>query len=139
MAAAIHLGLLPRHRVPTKEELMRVPYFDQMTSAQRGIALPAGVDRLGRQIFVLGRGPEKRGIEAALRSGWRMAGNPDSSLLLVDTLPCVNLLMRIGGFLSRAAGWVSLGRPIVVRGTQLAYDNLCRLVERVEQETQPEA
>lgn len=129
--------MLPRDRVPTTEEILRVPYFDRMTAAQRGIALPAGVDKLGRQIFVLGRGKEKQGIEAALRSGWRMAGMDDSSLLFVDTLPCVNILMRVGGFLSRAAGWVTLGRPIVVRGTQMAYRNLCRLVEWVEQSTQP--
>lgn len=134
VAAAIHLGLLPRDRVPTWTELMAVPFFDRMTKAERGRLLPFGTDGRGRRVFVLGRGPDARSVEAAVRSGWIVAGGPRDGLRFVDTLACVNGWMRVGGFLSRAAGLVKLGRPLVLFGTQRAYRALCRLVEETEEE-----
>lgn len=137
VAAAIHLGWLPRDRVPTRDELMAVPFFDRMTSADRGRVMLAGVDALGREVFVLGRGAEARGIPAAVASGWALAGGAADGLVFVDTLRCVNWFMRIGGFLSRGAGWTRVGRPIVLYGTQRAYKALLRLVEKVEREVAP--
>lgn len=132
VAAAIHLGLLPRDRVPTWTELMAVPFFDRMTKEERGRLLPFGTDGRGRHVFVLGRGPDPRSVESAVRSGWVAAGGPRDGLRFVDTLGCVNGWMRVGGFLSRAVGLVKLGRPLVLFGTQRAYRALCRLVEETE-------
>lgn len=132
VAAAIHLGLLPRDRVPTWTELMAVPFFDRMSKEERGRLMPFGTDGRGRRIFVLGRGPDPRSVESAVQSGWIVAGGSRDGLRFIDTLACVNGWMRVGGFLSRAAGLVALGRPLVLYGTQRAYRALCRLVEETE-------
>lgn len=137
VAAAIHMGRLPRDRTPTWKELMSIPFFDRMTSENRGQLLPAGIDPQGRQVFVLGRGPDVRGMVAAVRSGWMLAGGDPAELKFIDTLKCVNWLMRIGGFLSRALGLVQVGRPVVLCGTQRAYPALLHLVKKVEGEVLP--
>lgn len=52
--------------------------------------------------------------------------------LIIDTKPTVNLLMNIDGYTSRKIHWMSLGRPIVTKGTQQAYINTVDLVKRVK-------
>ena len=52
--------------------------------------------------------------------------------LFIDTLPHVNWKMRLGGYLSRVAAWVGVGRPLVIRGTQQAYRDLLKLVKGVQ-------
>ena len=48
--------------------------------------------------------------------------------IIVNTLRAVNWQMRIGGFLSRRLGLVSLGRPLVARGARRAYPQLTKIV-----------
>lgn len=57
------------------------------------------------------------------------AGTDLSEVVLVDTLGCVNMPMRIGGLLSRRLGLVSIGRPIVTWGTLRSYRQLVALVQ----------
>lgn len=127
-AAAIHLGLLPVDRVPDARELLAVPGFDRVEDEGLGIAELAGVDEDGHTVYVLGRGPGAGTIERAFRSGFQAGGGDPGQLVFVNTLTTVNLLMRVGGFLSRRLGWVRVGRPLVVLGTRRAYPALVRLV-----------
>jgi len=55
-------------------------------------------------------------------------------LIFVDTLQCVTLKMRIGGYISRQLGLIKIGRPIVLHGTQGAYPQLVALVSRIRKE-----
>lgn len=136
VAAAIHLGTLPRDKVPTPKQLMATPLFDTVESSDRGRLIRAGTDGRGNEVYVLGRGKESADvIYNIIVSAWTLVGNHTVPLELYDTLPCVNVLMRIGGYLSRGAGRVSIGRPIVILGTRLAYPRLVGLVERVEKRT----
>lgn len=132
VAAAVHLGQLPRDRIPSPSELLSLLLFDRTTSRQHGTIRPMGTDRLGHSIYVLGRGQGGESIIRAVRSGIQLSGGQDDDVLFVNTLVAVNLWMRIGGFLSRALGWVKLGRPLVIYGTRRAFPNLVRLVEAVE-------
>lgn len=132
VAAAVHLGRLPRHRRPAAEELLSLPLFDRTDSRDHGFLQSVGVDEQNNAVYVLGRGRGGKSVLRALQSGFTLAGGNDGEILLVDTLVAVNAWMRIGGFLSRALGWVRIGRPIVIYGTQRAFPNLVRLVEEVE-------
>ncbi|HOB07898.1 MAG TPA: DUF3189 family protein [Limnochordia bacterium] len=128
VAAAIHLGKLSTERVPTGGEIRAVELFDQLRSDHRGQVMFFGMDQWGNGIYVCGRGRDKRGIVKAVKSGAALAGGNLDELLFVDTLPAVNWLMRIGGFLSRRLGLVAIGRPLVVKGTQKAFFNLANIV-----------
>ncbi|HEY8417965.1 MAG TPA: DUF3189 family protein [Limnochordales bacterium] len=133
VAAAIHLGQLPRDRVPSADQLLRVPRFDRVDGASRGRLTLVGIDGRGNPVYVVGRGNTAlAALRNTIETTLRLAGRADLPLLLVDTLGCVNGLMRIGGYLSRALGLVPIGRPLVVLGTQLTYPRLVRLVEQAE-------
>jgi hypothetical protein len=51
--------------------------------------------------------------------------------LIVGTLSGLGILARCGGFLSRRAGLVSLGRPIVAFGIKQIYPELVLTVDSV--------
>lgn len=106
--------------MPTGGEIRAVELFDQLRSDHRGQVMFLGWIN-GNGIYVCGRGRDKRGIVKAVKSGAALAGGNLDELLFVDTLPAVNWLMRIGGFLSRRLGLVAIGRPLVVKGTQKAF------------------
>ena len=135
VAAAIHLGRLPRDRIPRAEELLRLPLFDRVSASDWGQLTEVGRDGFGHRVFVMGRGPGGVATVRALLSGFCLAGGPGQGdgLLLVDTLPAAGWPMRVGGYLSRRVGLVSLGRPLVIWGTQKAYPRLVELVRQVEQ------
>lgn len=134
VAAAIHLGTLPQDRVPSAEVLLSVHRFDRTTSRDHGLAEFIGLDSKGHEVYVLARGPGSKTVEKAFFSGCCIAAGPgafnegDGGVLFVDTLQCVNWSMRVGGLLSRGFGWVFVGRPLVVWGTQRAYNQLVELV-----------
>lgn len=132
VAAAIHLGWLPEDRVPDARALMQLPRFDRSGPESYGVAELVGEDAQGHQVYVLARGPSGEAVERAFFSGVGLAGGDPSGFLLVDTLSCVNLFMRAGGYLSRGLGWTAAGRPIVLWGTRRAYPRLVRLVQRTK-------
>ena len=134
VAAAIHLGRLRPDRPPTPAELMALDLYDKTAARDYGRLAFLGRDEDGNEVYVLGRGPGGTAVERALRSGLELAGQGGMPVRLVDTLPCVNAWMRVGGFLSRALGLVALGRPLVIYGTRLAFPRLVELVSRVRRE-----
>lgn len=132
VAAAIHLGRLPADRVPFVQDLMALDLYDNTSNADMGTPVLVGVDEAGHEVYVLGRGKGAGIVERALVSGWRLAGRDDVPFLFADTLRCVNLWMRIGGFLSRGLHLVALGRPLVLYGTRLAFYRLVDFVQSVK-------
>lgn len=133
VAAAIHLGLLPRDRVPSAGQLETLPLFDRVDGTSRGRLTLVGVDGRGNPVYVVGRGStDLAALRNTIQSTLRLAGRADLPLLVVDTLDCVNGLMRVGGYLSRRLDLVRIGRPLVILGTQLTYPRLVRLVEQAE-------
>lgn len=128
VAAAVHLGLLPRDRKPSPDELWSVRYFDKQDSHDAGRIRLMGTDCHDNEIYILGRRSDVSLIRRAVEEVGRLMGVwPEGQVLFVDTLPCVNWYMRIGGFLSRAARLKRLGRPTVIYGTRRAYRSLSDL------------
>lgn len=132
-AAAIHLGKLPTEKTPTNEELMSLNLFDRLTKDGHGQLHFAGVDECQNQIYSVGCRNVGKAMERLLRGVAEMFAQKDQ-LIFVDTLHCVTMKMRIGGYISRQLGLIKIGRPIVLQGTQEAYPQLVALVTRIRNE-----
>lgn len=128
-AAAIHLGLLPLPK-PSREAIRAIPFFDQHTHLDQGRLFFYGTDARGNEVFVLGRAGAAAILERTIRFAFKLAGEGEE-ILFVNTIPAVNVWMRVGGFLSRRLGWVGVGRPLVTLGTELAVPKLASLVKQV--------
>jgi hypothetical protein len=128
VASAIHLKMLPRDRVATADELLSVPYFDTLTKKEYGRILRRGIDEYGNHIYTLSR-QFSAGIviPALIDLSVILTGN-DNEVIFIDASPAVNTVMKIGGFLSRRAGLVAIGRPIVIWGTKKAYMDIAGIV-----------
>lgn len=127
VAAAVHLGLLPVDRVPTRDELLKLDYFDRMEREEHGSFRFIGEDESGNQVYVLGIEGLGDVLMRAFEGFARLYEVEENQYLFVDTLSQVNLKMRIGGWLSRSLGLVVIGRPLVISGTQDAFNRLAAL------------
>lgn len=129
IAAAIHLGILPKDRKPEKTEILSISYFDTLTKEDQGKIIFRGKDSSNNNVFTLSRQFVPQLVLPAINDTWYLAGGKQEDLLLIDTMPSVNLLMKIGGFSSRRLNFTSFGRPIVTQGTIKAYKDILKIVE----------
>jgi len=132
-AAAIHLGFLPTNRIPSFHELMALPHFDKTPGDVYGVIRFMGRTGEGDEVYVLGKKNLGNRMDRILIGLAELLGVKDR-VVVVNTMRYVNLFMMVGGFLSRRLGLVSLGRPILVWGTRLAFPHLVRAVEEVKNE-----
>lgn len=128
LAAAIHLGLLPENRKPTKKDILNIPFFDTLSKQEQGKILLRGIDEKENRVFTLSRQFVPRLVLPAIEDAYQLGGGQLSELVLVNTMNPVNWIMKIGGFSSRRLHLVAFGRPIVAYGTVKAYDEIARLV-----------
>ncbi len=129
VAAAIHLGQLKSDSLPTDEELMNLTLFDRQGKDAHGQLHFLGFDEQGRHIYSVGCRNAGASVEKTLKEVAGLMGVA-GDLHFVDTLRCVNIKMRVGGYLSRRWGLIKLGRPLVLDGTRQAFPNLVKLVEQ---------
>jgi hypothetical protein len=131
-SAGIHLGLLPRHRVPSTGEILMIPHYDGDEPIPYGHFRFMGRDAAGRAVFALGKsrlGPRVSGLLTVVAGIYGRAGD----FIPVDTTAPINFFMMFGGYVSRSLKLVGLGRPFVVLGTKLAYFKFVRLAGRPEE------
>lgn len=128
MAAALHLGLIPKNRIPSLNELMNIPYYDKTNNSDFGSIRLMGVDEYKNEVYVLGKKSMGDRYSRLLMGVAEILGCSDE-LMAVNCMNRVNLAMKLGGFSSRKMGIVSLGRPVLVRGSQKAFMELVNLVE----------
>lgn len=127
-AAALHLGLIDRHRPPSDEELMSLPYFDKTTNNDFGSIRFMGVDEYGNQVYVMGKKSLGDRFTNMLMGIADILGK-SNQVMAINTMDRVNISMKLGGFTSRRIGLPALGRPVVTRGTRSAFFQLVNLVE----------
>ncbi|ATW24108.1 DUF3189 family protein [Candidatus Formimonas warabiya] len=131
-AAAIHLGMLPGTRRPTFQELLSVPFYEQQKAKDHGYFRFMGFDEYRNEVYIIGKHNLGPSFEKIIRQIGEAFHIDQQEIVLVDTMPYVNLAMMIGGFTSRRLGLERIGRPIVILGTQNAYFNLVSLVHRLK-------
>lgn len=131
-AAGIHLNILPEEGIPQPEDLFKMKKYDNTTKADYGRIFYVGNDEFGNSVYTLSCQYASPIVVPAIRDIFQIAGGNPQDLLMVSTLGTINVLMKIGGFTSRRLKWVSIGRPIVVKGTLQAYPNIAKLVKEVK-------
>ena len=134
IAAAIHLGLLPENRVPTRAEICAVPLYDRQGADEHGHFFFMGKDQAGHEVYLTARRSRAEGLENIFTGLAGIFGISSADYYLVNVMGKVNLTMKLGGFLSRRWGVTRVGRPIVTVGTQAAYFQIVKLVQRVKSE-----
>lgn len=131
-AASIHAGLLKDNKVPTPKELMNLPYYDRQIAKDHGFIRYIGRDENGNNIYITSKHNLSHYYETIMRSILCIMEIPNEELVFVDTMPYVNWLMVVGGYLSRRLGLTTIGRPIVILGTQIAFFNFSQLVNLIK-------
>lgn len=131
-AAALHLGLLDPERIPSMPDIISLPNFDQTTTQQLGQILRIGTDSRGNKIYVAALGPGREVTLSALKLLLTECGIAFEDVRIINALTCVNLAVRIGGFLSRRLGLVRLGRVMCARGIIRRFECFKLLVQQVK-------
>ncbi len=134
IAAAIHLNKLPANKRPLAEDILQCSYFDAAATEDRGAIYYLGKDEGGHDIYKMGCGQAGSIVEKFASGILKIYDKPSNDFYMANTLVCVNNLMRVGGFLSRSLKFISLGRPLVVKGTLKAYPSLVEFVLNVKKE-----
>ena len=134
IAAAIHLNQLNPAEKPSPDDILKCAYFDEVPPEKQGIIHYLGKDEGGHDVFNVGVGGGGAVVEKAFPDLLKIYGHSAEDLYMVDTLGCVNFPMRLGGFLSRRLGLVNLGRPLVLKGSIMAYPALAKLVGKVKED-----
>lgn len=131
-AAAIHLGLLPEEYKPSYHDLISVPFYDELEEKDRGKIILRGTDEKGNSIYTLSRKYIPHLILPVVLDTWNIFNQAENDLMLVNTQPCVNGFMKLGGYLSRGLKMTNTGRPIVAKGTLYTYNNISTLVKNTK-------
>lgn len=128
-AAAIHLGILSYDEKPTAKDLLeKVPHYDGLSPKDHGRIIYRGTDEMGNDVFTMGAASAQKVAIQAIIDTTQIWRGDTKELFFINTMPTVNIWMMIGGAMSRALNIVSVGRPIVIRGTMMAYPKIAQLV-----------
>ncbi len=128
LAAALHLGIIDKNKIPGMSEMLKIPYFDKTTDEDFGSIRLMGVDEFNNEVYVLGKKNLGKRYANILIGIADILGAREE-LLTIDCMSRVNWGMKIGGFTSRRMGWVRLGRPVLGIGSEAAFSDLVNLVE----------
>lgn len=129
LAANIHTDKISEDLAPLPDEMMSLPYFDKTTPDDFGKIHYIGKDDADNQVYTLGTSSSPFGY--VLKGLTELMGIEDN-FLFVDTMPQVNFILRIGGWLSRSLSLPDLGRPLIFKGIQDAHPDLVEQVKRAK-------
>ncbi|UOQ43315.1 DUF3189 family protein [Halobacillus salinarum] len=136
MAAAFHLELVAPEKELTKEEVLSIPYFNQLTKKDFGRLIHHGNDSEGNPVYTLGRKSSKLVVPALKEFGMLLFDlfKMDEQIVFSNTSPTVPFVMTIGGGLSRGLGLDFLGVPLLVKGAKRNAPLIYDLVQNTKRE-----
>ncbi len=129
LAAAMHLGLLEGKNL-SAPELFSCPLFDRLEHKKIGTINRMGRDSRGHEVYVMGCKNAGPLIEKILPEFCKILGADPRDILLVSTIPCLNIPLRIGGYLSRQAGLTAPGRFFLLLGARRSLPAIRATVEK---------
>lgn len=132
LAAALHLDILDGEKFPSFRELLSCPYFDKVKSKDVGKIFFMGKDKKGHEVFVMGCRNAGPLVETVLKDFGSIMNIDPGEVILASTMPCLNILMKLGGLLSRSLNLVTAGRIFLFPGCMLAYGKIKKVVEQVK-------
>ena len=134
LAAAYHLQLLHSGSL-TKNEILSVPFFNQLTKKDSGHILYHGMDEEDNPVYTIGRKNSKCVVPALTDLCGILLDRYDQQekIIISNTSPTVPPLMTAGGFFSRGIGIDWIGVPLLVKGAQQCHGLIQHLVEETKQ------
>lgn len=138
LAAAYHLNKLPTDRTLTKDEILNVDLFNQLTSSDFGLLIFRGIDQDGNPVYTIGKKSEKYVVPALqnLSSIFQEKFNLNEKVIFSNTSPTVPLPMTLGGFFSRGLKIDSIGVPLLVTGAKQCCNKILQLVQNTKKVAQ---
>lgn len=134
VAASIHLGLLPDKRKPKPSHFKHLPHYDKTEQFEIGTPFFMGIDEFNSEIYILGMASERLLIKRAIVSFLEHLNVSCQEYMMIDTLKIINTVTKLGGFISRRLGFVSIGRPLTILGILQKYDDFIKLVDDVKEQ-----
>ena len=134
VTAAIHMGYLPMNRLPSKKEILTIPFYDKAENNEIGIPRCMGVDANHRIICFMGLGHARHYYTTMLYEFYNeISVTKNKDVIIIDVTSLLNGSTRLGGFLSRKLKIVGIGRPLTVFGIQRKYKYFTELVQNVKE------
>jgi len=134
LTSAVHLGLLPSDRVPTKQEILNTKYFNHLGYKDMGRLIFHGLDEYGNKVYTIGRGTS-RALVPAMRNlalEEHKIFKVEEPFIFVNTSGTVPLSMTFGGFFSRALKIDFIGVPLLATGARRTYKNIIALAQKTK-------
>ncbi|SDM92401.1 Protein of unknown function [Paenibacillus sp. yr247] len=134
LAAAYHLNKLPKNRELTKEEILKVDYFNKLQTSDMGKLIFHGLDENGNPVYTMGHGiskvvtPALKNFALVLQERYQH----HETIVFSNTSPTVPFAMTIGGLFSRRFKINFIGVPLLVLGAKQCCNNIIRLVENTK-------
>ncbi|WP_428908261.1 DUF3189 family protein [Niallia sp. Krafla_26] len=135
LAAAYHLKLLtPSKKNLTAEEVLSVPYFNELTKDDIGKLIFHGKDEDGNEVYTIARRRFKQIVPLIndLYLVFQNKFNFNEKLILSNTSPTVPLAMTFGGMFSRGLKIDFIGVPLLIKGAQQSCEIVSKLVDNTK-------
>lgn len=136
VAAAIHAGVLPPDRPPTRAELLALPLVKRAPRDAMGRIGVMGRDSASNLVCYLANRARFAVLLHVLREVGARLGVTLDDVLFVDVMPEVNRAMRLGGLITQGLGLGGLGSLLSTSGTSRAYAGLAGLAQRSREQAQ---
>ena len=135
LTSAVHLGLLPSDRIPSKQEILNTKYFNHLRYQDMGRLIYHGVDDYGNKVYTIGRGTSSALIPAMRNLTLEMHKlyNVNEGFAYVNTSGTVPLAMTLGGFFSRGIKMDLIGIPLLAIGARQTFMNIVNLAQKTKQ------
>lgn len=134
LCSAVHLGILPKNRIPSSSEILGLKYFNNLKYKDMGSLIFHGKDNEANSIYTIGRGTSKALIPAmqSLLLALYSEQGIKENFIFINSSPTVPLPMTLGGFFSRGLGIDFIGVPLLLLGTKQAWLDILALVEKTK-------
>lgn len=133
MAAAYHLKLLPMPANKlTKNEILQIPYFNQLTKKETGKIIYHGTDEDENPVYTIGRRSSKYVIPSLkdLSMILMQRYGIEEKIIISNTSPTVPPAMTMGGLFSRELKIDFIGVPLLIKGAQQCQESVYQLVQQ---------
>ncbi len=135
LAASCHLNKLPKDRIPTRDEILKIELFNKLRHTDRGKFYYHGKDEEGNKVFTIGRGNSKI-LVPSLCNFFNLLDEEihlDERIIFSTTGYAIPMSMAFGGFTCVRLRMNCIGLPFLMLGTRQCYKNIVKIVEMTKE------